>query len=96
MTIPTDVIKSKIESVKYHQFDGTQTIVCAIILKTGFVSTGESSCLSPDDFTEVVGQEVAYNKAFDKLFEHEAYRQLNPYRVKRASRAQRVIALPKH
>lgn len=98
MTISKELIEEKISDEKYHQFEGTNTIVCAIILKSGFVSVGESACVHQEDFSEYVGKKVARQKAFDKVFSHEAYRELDPKRVavRPKKKSQRVVTPPNH
>lgn len=57
-----------IVSEEYYVFNATQTTVCLLTLANGFTVTGESACVSPENFNEEIGQEVAKEKARDKLW----------------------------
>lgn len=47
---------------------------CVITLKSGFMVTGESACLSPDNFNAETGREVARDNAISKIWMLEGYR----------------------
>lgn len=47
--------------------------VCIIILENGFKVEGTSACVDPANFNEVLGQEAAYENAFNKIWEIEGY-----------------------
>lgn len=47
---------------------------CVIVLKNGFTVTGESACLSPDNFNVQTGRDVARANAIDKIWMLEGYR----------------------
>lgn len=63
-----EFLKSQIDKVEYTQLTGTLTH-CAITLKNGFVVTGESSCVDEKQFNEEIGQKIAYDNAFEKLWQ---------------------------
>lgn len=71
--ITIDDLTKLIDDVEYHIFQPTMT-VCCITLKNGFKVVGESACVDPKDFKSLVGQQIAYNNAFDKLWLLEGYR----------------------
>lgn len=50
----------------------TKTI-CILVLKNGFTVTGESDCVSPENFDEEIGRKVAREKAKNKIWELEGY-----------------------
>lgn len=60
-------IRSRIEGVEYHIPTDTLTL-CCLTLDNGFVVTGESACVDPSNFDEEVGQRIAYDNAFQKLW----------------------------
>ena len=70
--ITVEFLKNEIVSVDYGRGVGTLTH-CYITVKNGFVFTGESSCVSPELFNEKIGQEVAYDNAFDKMWSHYGF-----------------------
>jgi hypothetical protein len=46
---------------------------CVLILRNGFVVTGESACASPDNFDAEIGRKVAKENAREKIWALEAY-----------------------
>ncbi|UZA23867.1 hypothetical protein LP117_08735 [Moraxella bovis] len=48
---------------------GDRLMHCTITTKTGFVVTGEALCASADNFDEKTGQAIAYDNAFEKLWQ---------------------------
>lgn len=37
-------------------------------MQNGYVATGESACVSPEDFNAELGQQYAYEQALDKVY----------------------------
>ncbi len=46
---------------------------CVIILKNGFTVTGESACVSPENFDPEIGRKVARKNAIEKIWPLEGY-----------------------
>lgn len=46
---------------------------CVIVLKNGFTVTGESACVSPENFNAEIGKEIAFKNAWDKIWALEGY-----------------------
>ncbi|EFH6445990.1 hypothetical protein GN264_17545 [Escherichia coli] len=46
---------------------------CIIILKNGFTVTGESACVSPENFDPEIGRKVARKNAIEKIWPLEGY-----------------------
>ncbi|MCO8056089.1 Gp49 family protein [Acinetobacter towneri] len=46
---------------------------CVLVLKNGFTVTGESACVSPENFDEAIGQKIAYDNAVNKIWQLEGY-----------------------
>ena len=46
---------------------------CVIVLKNGFTVTGESACVSPDNFDAEIGKKIAYQNAREKIWMLEGY-----------------------
>lgn len=42
--------------------------LCVLVLKNGFVVTGESSCVSLENYDEETGRDVAFENAREKLW----------------------------
>jgi hypothetical protein len=47
--------------------------VCGIKVRNGFLVTGESAPVSPENFNKEVGEQLAYKDAFRKLWALEGY-----------------------
>ena len=58
---------------QYYRFPNTNTTVCCITLFNGFTVTGESSCVSDENFDEDVGKNIAFENARDKIWLLEGY-----------------------
>ena len=69
---PAD-FESVIVDEMYHIFDGTTTMVCCLELKNGYTVTGESACISVDNFDEEIGKNVARTNAVNKIWMLEGY-----------------------
>jgi len=72
-TVTMDLIKSKIVKEQFHVFDGTQLTVCVLTLENGFNVTGESACVSPENFNKEIGEKIARDNAIDKIWTLEGY-----------------------
>lgn len=40
---------------------------CVLVLRNGFTVTGESACVSPENFDAEIGRQIARQKAVDKI-----------------------------
>jgi hypothetical protein len=67
-------IDAAIVGADYHVFDGTTLTVCCLQLRNGFTVTGESACVSPENFNPALGREIAYANARNKIWSLEGYR----------------------
>ena len=45
-----------------------QLTICVLVLKNGFTVTGESACVSPENFNAEIGRRVARENAIDKMW----------------------------
>ena len=62
-----EFLESEIDKVEYNRFGETNTH-CTITTKSGFTFTGESACVDPNNFTQEIGEQVAYDNAFEKMW----------------------------
>lgn len=69
-----DAIDAQIVAEDYHVFPGSQLTVCCLTLRNGFTVTGESACVSPENFDAEIGRKVAFGNARDKIWAFEGYR----------------------
>ncbi len=75
--VTPDEVKDRIARTQYHQFPNTNLTVCCLTLDNGFNVTGESNCLNNKEFNESIGQQIAYDRAFEKAFQAEVNRRLD-------------------
>ena len=67
------LIDAAIAGEDYHVFSGTTLTVCALILRNGFVVTGESAAASSENFDEEIGRKIARDNARQKIWALEGY-----------------------
>ncbi len=65
--ITKEFLESEIVDVHYTHLQGALTH-CTIIVKNGFVFTGESACVDPANFDEEIGEKIAYENAFNSMW----------------------------
>jgi len=68
-----ELIDLAIKSQAFHIFDGSQLTVCCLTLQNGFTVTGESACVSPENFNAEKGAKIAFENARDKIWMLEGY-----------------------
>lgn len=68
-----DWVSKNIMSVFYVVLPSKKTTICEIILKNGFSIVGTSSCVDIRKFNEQMGQKLAFEDAYRKVEELEAY-----------------------
>lgn len=61
-------INNSVKEVQFYRFPGTTTTVCLVTLFNGFSVTGESSCASPENFDEEIGNGAALSNAKNKIW----------------------------
>lgn len=66
-------VDATISDVEYHVFSNSLLTVCCITLKNGFTVTGQSACVSPENFDEKIGQDIAFENARDQIWQLEGY-----------------------
>ena len=71
--ITKEYIESLIENKKFV-LDWTFTI-CIVSLKNWFKVIWTSALVKQEDFDKELGEQIAYEEAFEKLYELEAYKQ---------------------
>ncbi len=76
-TITKQIIENQISEVDYIRDPKSTLTFCIIRLKSGFVIDGSSACLDPSGFDDGVGRAVAYENAFNKLWQLEGYHATN-------------------
>ena len=67
--ISNDFLNSQIADVKFHRIDDTTITIAIITLRSGFTVIGESACVDPSNFDAEIGNKIAYDNAFEKLWQ---------------------------
>lgn len=70
--LSVDYLKGQIKNISYQRYGDTGTL-CVLTLNNGYTVTGTSGCIDPTFFNEDIGQNVAYDNAFNKLWEILGY-----------------------
>jgi hypothetical protein len=65
--VTVDYINSRITERKYQRLSDTLTH-CTIVLDNGFQVTGESACVNPANYNQDIGERIAHDNAFQKLW----------------------------
>lgn len=66
-------IDATIVSEQYYIFPNTTLTVCALTLKNGFITVGESAAASPENFDKEIGRKIARENARNKIWALEGY-----------------------
>lgn len=69
---PSD-IDSKIKGTTYTNLPSGKCVICEITLKNGYTVRGESACVSPKNFNQEIGNDIAFKNARDKIWQLEGY-----------------------
>lgn len=69
---PAD-IDATVKGEAYYRFPGTTLTVCALTLRNGFIVTGESAAVSPENFDEEIVRKIARDNARNKIWQLEGY-----------------------
>lgn len=66
-------IIATITKIEYIQPKDTTLTICILTLQNGFTVTGESACVDICNFNKEIGEEIAYENAFEKIWVLEGY-----------------------
>lgn len=64
--VTKEQMQARISEVKFHKF-GILTH-CTIHLDNKYQVTGESACVNPENYNQEIGEKIAYDNAFGKLW----------------------------
>jgi Phage protein (N4 Gp49/phage Sf6 gene 66) family len=65
--VTKEYMESRIASTDFTRLAGTVTI-CSITLDNGYSVRGESACVNPENYNQQIGEKIAYDQAFGKLW----------------------------
>lgn len=67
--ITPELINSRIKSTQFYHLAQNQTVtICRITLDNGYSAGGESACVDPANYNQRLGEKIAYDDAFKKLW----------------------------
>lgn len=66
--VTKEYMASRIAKVDYLTLPGTTVTLCNITLDNGYSVRGESACVDPANFNREIGERIAHDNAFDKLW----------------------------
>lgn len=65
--VTADYMRGRIIKTGFFRIGETLTH-CALYIDNGFIVTGESACVDPRNYDQKIGEQIAYNNAFAKLW----------------------------
>lgn len=65
--ITKDFMEGRIKETSFTRFSETVTI-CQITLDNGYSVRGESACVNPENYNQEIGERIAFDNAFNKLW----------------------------
>jgi len=65
--VTKEQMEGRIIDTSYTRFSDTVT-VCQLTLDNGYSVRGESACVNPANYNQEIGERVAYDQAFNKLW----------------------------
>lgn len=66
-------MQAKVKSSTYTRLPDSTTTVCQITLENGYTLVGTSACVEPANYNRAMGEQIAYDNAFEKLWDLEGY-----------------------
>lgn len=71
--VTRESIEARIATTYFHRPPGSTLTVAVIMMVNGFTVTGESACADPANFDQALGERLARENAFNKLWALEGY-----------------------
>lgn len=65
--VTKEAMESRIATTDFIRIGETVTL-CNLTLDNGYSVRGESACVSPANYNKEIGERIAYDNAFDKLW----------------------------
>ena len=73
LRVTPERIAEVVLSEAFYVFPGTTLTVCCLTLQNGFTVTGESACVSAENFDAELGRRIARENAKEKIWALEGY-----------------------
>ena len=77
MRVTEDDLDKEIVGEDYYRFPDTTVTVCCLRIRNGMCLIGESACVDPRNFNEVIGRKVARANAREQLWKLLGFRLLD-------------------
>lgn len=73
--VSSKLVDKKIQEIEFCRPFPTKAglVVCTLLLENGFTVVGTSACVSPENFREEVGKQLAFEDAREKIWQLEGY-----------------------
>jgi hypothetical protein len=71
MKITPEIIRENIFDYRFY-VDGVLTI-CVLEMRNGFKFVGHSACADPAEYSQTVGEKLAYDDAFRQTWSHMGF-----------------------
>lgn len=65
--VTKEYMESRIKQEEFQRYSDTVTI-CQITLDNGYSVRGESACVNPENYNKEIGERIAKDNAFNKLW----------------------------
>lgn len=65
--VTKEQMDARIAHVRFNKLGETLTH-CSIELDNGYQVTGESACVNPENYDQAIGEKIAYDNAYNKLW----------------------------
>lgn len=66
--VTAEYMKSRIASTEFSTLPKSTVTLCNITLDNGYSVRGESACVDPANFNKEIGEKIAHDNAFAKLW----------------------------
>jgi Phage protein (N4 Gp49/phage Sf6 gene 66) family len=70
-------IKNAVAEIDFLRVPDSTVTICVLRLQNGFIVLGHSACINPADFDQSLGENIAYEKALDQIWQLEGYRRMS-------------------
>lgn len=67
-TVTKEAIEARIADVAFSVLPKSTVTLCNITLDNGYSVRGESACVDPSNFDQAIGERIAYDNAFARLW----------------------------
>lgn len=71
--INDSVVDGLIKEKHFWKVPGTSTMICAIVLKNGYVVFDNAACIDARNFKPDMAEKISFSKARDQVFRLAAY-----------------------